>query len=283
MFFFRVFQAVFAVTVLAFAAGASNAEMIHLMARKGDIEKVRAEIVKGVDVDLPSTRHTTEVGVSPLFIAAKFGKVEVVSALVDAGADVNRLYKDISSPFAYGTPLHIAAKAGHVDVIKVLLDAGADPNAFEQTIGTPLHLAAKGAHDETALVLIAAGAIPKVIQPQISSMLAGADLSLGEEIIHGCVLCHDLVEQEYDPEQRDPPLWNILDRPVAWYDGFNYSQAMSEHGGIWDYEALNSFLAAPKRYMPGTNMTALGIDDPKRRAAAIAYLRTLSDHPRPLK
>lgn len=271
------FRAVCVIAALAISTGTANAEMIHLMARKGDVEKVFAEIEGGVDVDLPSTRHTTEIGVSPLFIAAKFGKAEVVSALIDAGADINRLFADLSSPVAYGTPLHAAAKSGRTDTVKILIEADADLDPYDQTIGTPLHLALKGDHIETAELLLAAGATPTVLQAPISSMISGADLALGEEIVFGCALCHDLEAQDYDPEFRDPPLWNVLDRPIASIAGFVYSQAMSRHGGVWDYETLNHFLAAPKRFMPGTKMTALGIDDPVRRAAVIAYLQTLAD------
>ena len=57
---------------------------------------------------------------------------------------------------------------------------------------------------------------------------------------------------------------------------------MLAEGGNWDYEKLNSFIAAPTRYLPGTGMWARGIEEPNRRAAAIAYLRTLADNPAPM-
>ena len=273
-----IFGVVFAVW---FSAGNVSAEMIHLMARKGDVEAVMAEIDKGVDVDLPSTRHTTEVGVSPLFIAARFGKADVVVALIGAGADVGKLFKHTSA-YTYGTPLHVAASSGSVEVVEVLLEAGADPNVYEYVVGTPLHLAIQFGHSRVAQTLIAAGAAVRVVQPPISSKLAEASLALGKEVISGCVTCHSLVAEGHDPRLVGPPLWSIIGRPIASFEGFEYSSSMAAENGTWDYETLNSFLAAPKLYMPGTKMWASAIDDVTRRASAIAYLRTLADNPLPL-
>lgn len=266
----------------ALVVGSAAAEMIHLMARKGDVAAVMAEIDKGVDVDLPSTRNSTEVGVSPLFVAAKFGRADVVTALIEAGADIHALYKDISSPYAYGTPLHIAANWGKSKAVEVLLEAGADPNVFDHTIGTPLHLAISGRHPGVAQILIAAGAVERVIQPPISANLAGADLAVGKEVVTGCGLCHSLVAAGHNPDLPGPPLWGIVGRPIASIADFEYSPVLAAEGSIWSYEALNSYIAAPFLYMPGVNMWIRGIDDVDRRAAAIAYLRTLAEEPAPL-
>ena len=47
-------------------------------------------------------------------------------------------------------------------------------------------------------------------------------------------------------------------------------------------EDLSSFLADPRAFVPGSKMEWIGIKDRERRAAIIAYLRTLSDTPQPL-
>lgn len=270
------------IAILVATAVASNAEMIHLMARKGDVQAVLGEIAKGVDVDLPSTRHTTEVGVSPLFIASKFGKADVVAALIEAGADVHRLYNDISTAYAYGTPLHVAAQNGRAEVVRVLLNAGADPNTFDHSIGTPIHFARSRGHEEVAALLEASGGEVRRVQAPIAQFLADADLELGREIVVGCGGCHSLKAEDHDPDLQGPPLWGIVNRPVASWAGQDYSAVMLAEGGIWDFEKLNSFIAAPKRFLPGTDMWARGIDDTTRRVAAIAYLRTLADDPVPL-
>ena len=48
-------------------------------------------------------------------------------------------------------------------------------------------------------------------------------------------------------------------------------------GGVWDYEALNGFLANPKGWAPGTKMAYRGLKDTQDRADLVAYLRGLSD------
>jgi len=77
-----------------------------------------------------------EDGYTPLHRAAYSGHVEVVSALLTSGSDVNPRTID------GWTPLHSACRWSHATVASFLLQRGADLNA--QTNGglTPLHLAA---------------------------------------------------------------------------------------------------------------------------------------------
>lgn len=62
--------------------------------------------------------------------------------------------------------------------------------------------------------------------------------------------------------------------------GYEYSTVLQELGGDWSYDALNSFLAAPARFIPGTGMY-YSLPDARDRADVIAYLRTLSETPMP--
>lgn len=64
------------------------------------------------------------------------GTLEIVKALVAAGADVN---PEADSGL---TPLILASQRGHADVVTFLLASGADPNLSEQTGLTPLHVLA---------------------------------------------------------------------------------------------------------------------------------------------
>ena len=107
-----------------------------------------------MDVDLPSTKHTTEIGVSPLYIAARFGKSDVVVALIRSGAEVDKFYRSVDSPYPYGTPLHAAVRSGWAEVVDMLLDAGADPNSHDPLVGSPLHLALRNGHPKIAQTLI---------------------------------------------------------------------------------------------------------------------------------
>lgn len=62
-------------------------------------------------------------GYSPLIYASRAGHVEIVRYLVvEKGAAVNQMTKGMGS-----TALHRAAFAGNHEVVSILLDAGADP------------------------------------------------------------------------------------------------------------------------------------------------------------
>jgi len=67
-------------------------------------------------------------------------------------------------------------------------------------------------------------------------------------------------------------------RKPAAHPGFNYSGAMKDFSGkqgVWDYDALYTFLKAPGKDVPGTNMTFVGLKKPEDRIAVIAYLHSL--------
>ena len=76
----------------------------------------------------------TSGGFAPLHFAARQGFVDVVKALVEAGADVNQV-----NPGDKSTPLVVATINGCFDIAKFLLENGADPNlASENGVG-PLY------------------------------------------------------------------------------------------------------------------------------------------------
>ena len=94
--------------------------------------------------------------------AAKSGRVEAVSMLVERGA---RADADVYR----GTPLAWAAATGRTAAVRRLLELGADPNR-RATFGGPthgqgvtaLHLAAQAGRRETVLALLSGGADPTV-------------------------------------------------------------------------------------------------------------------------
>lgn len=118
----------------------------------------------------------------------------------------------------------------------------------------------------------------------IGPLLANADPAKGEASFRKCVACHTV--ENGGANKVGPNLWDIVDRPVASHEGFSYSAAMREYaqGGevTWDYERLSHFLMSPRREVPGTAMGFAGLPRIEERADVIAYLRTLSDDPKPL-
>ena len=91
-----------------------------------------------------------KVGLTPLHLAAEFGRLNVFNRLVEYGFDINqKLYNEGSSP------LHLAAKKGHVDVVKALLSQDNIELNIEDSAGlTPLHLAAQQGQTDVVIALL---------------------------------------------------------------------------------------------------------------------------------
>ena len=114
--------------------------------RTGDAAVVKRLVTKDVLGSWPDERSGL------LQMAAVGGNIEVVDALVNMGADVNR-------PDADGDlPLGIAAWHGHTGTVRRLLSAGALPDKQEPSGGSALILAAGRGHIGSVEALIAAGA-----------------------------------------------------------------------------------------------------------------------------
>jgi cytochrome c len=126
------------------------------------------------------------------------------------------------------------------------------------------------------------GAAPE--QPQklesVIPLLASADLKAGEASFKKCTSCHTI--EKGGANKVGPNLWGIVGNKHAHKEDFNYSDAIKNKPGNWDYDALNAWLDSPKTYAPGTKMTFAGIKKTQERADLIAWLRTQSDSPLPL-
>lgn len=73
---------------------------------------------------------------SPLGCAARTGQLEVVKALLDLGANINKKNEACGS-----TPLHAAVYGQHLEILKYLLDRGANKYLVNKKIQTPYDLA----------------------------------------------------------------------------------------------------------------------------------------------
>jgi len=113
----------------------------------------------------------------------------------------------------------------------------------------------------------------------LAVLLASADVAKGEAAHKKCLACHDFAKG--GPNKTGPELWDVVERPIASHEGFAYSDALKAHSGDkWTYENIFAFLNNPKAFAPGTKMT-LSVKSPTERANILAYLRTLSDSPKP--
>ncbi len=120
----------------------------------------------------------------------------------------------------------------------------------------------------------------KVDAVPLATLLASASVEKGERVAKKCGACHAF--ESGGANKVGPPLYGIVGKAKAAASGFGYSSAITEKGGEWTFDNLDGFLAAPKKWLPGTSMAFAGIKKPEQRADLIAYLRSLSDNPVPL-
>ncbi|ALH81711.1 c-type cytochrome [Sphingopyxis macrogoltabida] len=98
--------------------------------------------------------------------------------------------------------------------------------------------------------------------------------AMGEQVFKRCMACHTI-----DAGGRNgigPNLHGVVGRAVASHEGFSYSGAMKAKGGIWDEAALDTYLEAPMKALPGTRMAFAGVIDAADRKALILYLKEQS-------
>lgn len=119
------------------------------------------------------------------------------------------------------------------------------------------------------------------LTPELKARLAQADAAAGEQFYERkCSQCHDA--QKSGGHAKGPHLWNVMGRKAGSAPGFDFSEAMKKTGVVWDYAALDYYLADTETAIPGRAMNFVGIKDAQLRANVIAFLRTLNDSPQPL-
>jgi cytochrome c2 len=90
-----------------------------------------------------------------------------------------------------------------------------------------------------------------------------------------CVVCHSL--ERGGPARVAPNLWGVVGAPKGRAKGYGYSLALAKAGGVWTEKDLDQYLAAPSRFLPGTNKTIAGLPNAEERAKLINFLATLKD------
>lgn len=129
--------------------------------------------------------------------------------------------------------------------------------------------------------VVAAAAVEEPAVP-LGVLLASANVDQGATAARKCQSCHNF--EEGAGNKQGPVLYDTVGRVIGSVEGFSYSDVMVSHreaGDTWTYEALDSFLLAPRDDMPGTKMNFAGVRSDEERANILAYLGSLSASPVP--
>jgi ankyrin repeat protein len=101
---------------------------IHGAARDGDFAQVAGDLAQNPGgLNLPD-----DAGLTPLHLAASYCHTNVMSLLLNKGANIDPAAKDGA------TPLHLAAQEGCPDAVNLLIFKGAQVNARDNQKRTPL-------------------------------------------------------------------------------------------------------------------------------------------------
>lgn len=107
--------------------------------------------------------------------------------------------------------------------------------------------------------------------PSLAALLNEADLARGETLFGKCASCHTINSGGVDG--IGPNLFGITGKPIGKHAaGYNYSGALSDHGGDWSFENLDAWLKSPRAFAAGTKMSFAGMGKAEDRAALLLYL-----------
>lgn len=118
-----------------------------------------------------------------------------------------------------------------------------------------------------SLLFVAAAALASPVWAQ-ASPAAGLKVFQAR-----CASCHVLPTANPQSPRIGPSLKGVIGRKAGTAPGFTrYSRAMKAYGQTWTATTLDTYLANPRKVVPGTNMAFAGLPKPQDRAAVIAYL-----------
>jgi ankyrin repeat protein len=141
----------------------------------GDAERIRALLAAN-----PELVHAANgTGFEPLHLAAFFGNAAAAKALLENGADVNRVMGSKVRFVPSNTALHAAIAGGpHREVVALLVVAGADLDLVDSNKQSPLHAATF--HDDLEVIayLIQHGA-------DVNRQAEGGPTPLAYALAHG--------------------------------------------------------------------------------------------------
>lgn len=118
----------------------------------------------------------------------------------------------------------------------------------------------------------ALASVPAVAFDATDTTLSSAgDAVKGKRLFNRCRACHNLTATART--RIGPNLDELFGRKAGAAEGFKYSKALQEADFDWSEEALDSWLAQPRKFLPGNKMSFAGLRDEQDRKDLMAYLR----------
>ena len=153
--------------------------------KPNNVSLVGALLDRNADVN-HSCRDT---GNFPLLAAAEIGDSKIVRVLCEAGAEKGKAHQQRHG----AAPLIIASLNGHLEVVQALLAAGASKDQAMNDGVTPLFMASHNGHLEVVQALLAAGASKDKASNSGRTPLFVASQQRHSEVVHCvcsfCILC----------------------------------------------------------------------------------------------
>jgi hypothetical protein len=198
------------------AAGPSYGPLTDA-ARRGDLMVVRALLVQGVAPDSPDGPR----GFRPLATAARASHLDVMNALLDAGAGID--LRDAGGN--RWIPLMHAVHKHQTAAVRLLLERGARPDGPDGLRLTPLMMAAASGQTDVVRLLLDRGADPRRLAPDGATILAlaatgGAFTDIDEPLLGRCHGATVRLIRERIPDLGLGSAWRARAAMlIAWWQG----------------------------------------------------------------
>ncbi len=192
-----------------------------LAIEKGDLKTVNDILKK----DPRSVRVVEPFGVTPLHMAARSGRLEIIDLLVGRGAVV-----DYDQRGAEGTPLHDAVKFGKAEAARRLLQHGANIRCRARGGDSLLEVALAKGHVDVAKLLLEKGADPNGNPKQGHwPLLKAVGSWKGDKL----ALVRLLLDHGADATLLDKDGWSLLGR-IPGYAPREVVPLLKQHGAPMD-------------------------------------------------
>jgi ankyrin repeat protein len=132
-------------------ASGVDGDVVRTLIRHG-VKITPGDVMGAIEYGLPrAVAAFIEAGLlaDNLFLAAGFGRLDLVQRFLADGVDINTRFVD----GGYGTALHAASGLAHADIVRLLLERGADRTIRNRWDATPAGAARFFGNDEIAALI----------------------------------------------------------------------------------------------------------------------------------